>query len=264
MTQKPEEHEHAFPMPLVRLLARVIDLRLGLDPHASHRMALLARDLGRSLGQEGQGLRDTVCASLLHNLGLVGLPDELLQKPYSSLDVEEKEHYDAAPLVAETLLLGAPGLEQVAHIIRHQYEWYNGSGYPDGLFGDRIPLGSRILAVTGDYEELQSGHYFGETIGQEEALDYIRNGAGSHYDPVVVEHFLEVLGQQPSLEITARELRLPVEELQPGMVLSQPVETRDGTVLLGSGQRLEARQIARLGELEQKLKQRFVVHVKPL
>ncbi len=264
MSHGSEEHPPAFPMPLVRLLARVIDLRLGLDPHASHRMALLTRDLGRAMGQEGKALRDTVCASLLHNLGLVGLPDELLQKPYSALEGEEKKRYDAAPLVAETLLLGAPGLEQVAHLIRHQYEWYNGNGYPDGLFGDRIPLGSRILAVTGDYEELQSGHYFGETISREEALDQIRNGAGSHYDPEVVERFLEVLGQQPTLEVTVRELRLPVEELQPGMVLSRPLETRDGTVLLGSGQRLEARQIERLRDLEQRLKERFILHVKPL
>lgn len=132
-------------------------------------------------------------ASALHDIGKLGLREEVLNKE-ETLRRDEVEHIHRHPLIASTILDPIKELEEIIRLIRHHHENFDGSGYPDGLAGEEIPLGARIIAVADAFDAITSTRPYRDARSEKFAVGEIREQAGKQFDPRVVEYFLRALG----------------------------------------------------------------------
>jgi diguanylate cyclase (GGDEF)-like protein len=130
-------------------------------------------------------------ASLLHDLGKLAIPDEILSKPGDLADSEWRvvaEH----PKIGQVVLEQAGALRDAATIVLHHHEWYDGRGYPHGLAGTEIPIGARIVSIVDAYEAMIAGRPYRAAISHEAAIAELRRQAGVQFDPELVEVFAEL------------------------------------------------------------------------
>jgi cyclic di-GMP phosphodiesterase len=184
---------------IIVALALTIEAR---DPYtAGHcaRLADHATRLGEALGLDGATLRALRLGGLLHDLGKVAVPDSILLKT-GPLDPEERRRMRDHPVAGETLVRGLRSLDAVRPIIRHHHERMDGSGYPDGLRGDAIPLTARIMAVVDVYDALVTARPYKVPRRPHEAARILRQEAmAGAWDPGVVEAFIAVLARSGAL-----------------------------------------------------------------
>lgn len=184
-----QEQEEKDFMNTISTLSTLMELH---DPYtAGHSKSVkhLAYNIGLELGLAEQDLKDIVIAALLHDIGKIGVPNMILDKP-GRLNSEEftivKEH----PVKGEAALKNIERFAQVRKIIRHHHEGFSGGGYPDGIGGEKIPLGSRILTIADAYNAMTSDRPYRRAMRHEEALAEIKRNAGNQFDPSVVEAFI--------------------------------------------------------------------------
>ncbi len=130
-------------------------------------------------------------ASLLHDLGKLAIPDEILDRP-GELAMSEWRVVTEHPKIGHVVLEQAGALRDAATIVLHHHEWYDGRGYPHGLAGAEIPIGARIVSIVDAYEAMVAGRPYREAIGHEEALSELRRQGGVQFDPELVEVFAAV------------------------------------------------------------------------
>ncbi len=157
-------------------------------------VARLAAEVGRRLGMSGEELDQLAQAAQLHDVGKMAIPDAILKKP-GPLDREEWEFIRGHTVVGERIISAAPSLSQVSRIVRSSHERYNGSGYPDGLKGEEIPLPSRIIAVCDAYDAMIGPRPYRLGMDRTNADAELRRCAGAQFDPVVIEFFLSVVDE---------------------------------------------------------------------
>jgi hypothetical protein len=155
-------------------------------------VARLAVRLGRRLGMAGENVDELARAAALHDIGKVGIPDAILGKP-GPLDAGEWEYIRQHTLLGERILSAAPALRPVAVIVRATHERWDGTGYPDGLRGDAIPLAARIIAVCDAYDAIISERCYRPARTPELARAELEREAGGQFDPTVVAAFIEEL-----------------------------------------------------------------------
>ncbi|AWI81680.1 two-component system response regulator [Parazoarcus communis] len=218
----------------VRVFCELIESRSPILKGHGRRVADLARNIARKLGVSDAEQQTLVLASMLHDMGKIGLPDELLAKSYSTLHAEERSVVMTHPARAETLLMGISPLREAAAIVRAHHEHFDGTGYPDGSAGLAIPRLARILAVANAFDSLQLGTMVGRTLSPKDALDFIVANRGKRYDPSVVDAFVSV-GVSLKTERANSEQRLRPAMLKAGMVLARDLIHADGYLLLSKG-----------------------------
>ena len=160
-----------------------------LHEHSSG-VADLALRVGRRLGMGPEELDVVARAAELHDVGKVGIPDAILDKP-AALDESEWDFMRQHTILGERILSAAAPLRPVAKIVRSTHERWDGDGYPDGLARSRIPLSARVVAVCDAYEAMISDRAYRPALGHDEACNELREEAGRQFDPVVVEAFLD-------------------------------------------------------------------------
>ena len=151
-------------------------------------IADLARRVGRVLGLDPTALRDVEHAAVLHDIGKIGIPSELLRKR-GPLSTGEREHMRSHPEIGARILEPVERLRQLAPLVRFSHECWDGSGYPDGLAGEQIPLGARIISVCDAFDAMVSDRPYRGGRSTAEALAELRAHAGTQFDPAVVEAF---------------------------------------------------------------------------
>jgi PAS domain S-box-containing protein len=178
----------------VLALARAMDAHDALGPGHGSAVAHWAEAIARRMGCGDEEVRDIRWAALLHNVGKIGIPEEIVRKtgPLSAGDVALLRQY---PVIGAEMLRPAPGLRKVATLVRHHQERWDGSGYPDGSRSEEIPLGSRIIAVADAYNAMTEHRRYKVTRAHAEAVSELERGAGSQFDPQVVRVFLELLAE---------------------------------------------------------------------
>jgi HD-GYP domain-containing protein (c-di-GMP phosphodiesterase class II) len=176
-------------------LARAIDAKSHWTAGHSERVTELALRIGQAMGLNQKQLDDLHRGGLLHDLGKIGIPPEVLDKAGKLTDEEYQ-------LMREHVRIGARILEPIEAyagiipVVLHHHEYYDGSGYPDGLSGDDIDLGARIFTVADHYDALISDRPYREGLPQETVIGFIKEDSGTKFDPKVVEAFLEVMAQE--------------------------------------------------------------------
>ena len=145
--------------------------------------------------------------ALLHDVGKIGVPDNVLRKP-TALSEGEWAVMKRHPEFGARIIAGIPFLEDVARIVRHHHERWDGMGYPDGLKGDRIPLGARIFAVGDSFDAMTSDRPYRPGLSKEEALTELERNIGTQFHPAVAKAFIAVQrGQKPYDVLTPEEER---------------------------------------------------------
>jgi len=162
------------------------DLNTGVH---STRLAEWAVRIGRELGLDEAALGDLEVAALLHDIGKIGIPDAILKKPASLTD-EEFALIKRHPEYGWAVLRVLPGFERASLLVLHHHEAFNGSGYPAGLAGDEIPMGSRIVSVIDSFDAMISSRPYRRGLPVEEAIRRLVGGTGSQFDPVVTPCFI--------------------------------------------------------------------------
>ena len=162
--------------------------------HASS-IAEWAVEVGREFGLDDDALRDLRYGAIFHDIGKIAIPDAILNKP-GPLTVGEFEVIKRHPIVGENILAPVPFLDQVRRIVRHDHERWDGSGYPDGLQGRQIPIGARIVLVVDSFHAMISDRPYRAGMSAESARLELRAGAGTQFDPDVVDAFLRVLDRR--------------------------------------------------------------------
>ncbi|UCG83963.1 MAG: HD domain-containing protein, partial [Dehalococcoidia bacterium] len=170
-------------------LAATVDAR---DPYASghwERVTATADLIGRAIGLSADELNTLHAAALLHDIGKVNIPDQIITKAEKPTDSEweiiKKHSVEGARIVGN---IGE--LSKLAPIIRHHHESYDGTGYPDGLRGEDIPIGARIVHIADAYDTMTTFRPYRNTISYKEACNELRQCAGSQFDPELVEAFI--------------------------------------------------------------------------
>jgi diguanylate cyclase (GGDEF)-like protein len=155
-------------------------------------VAALARDTGRRLGLSTDEIDALVRAAKLQDVGMMAIPDAILAKP-GPLDEQEWSYVRQHTVIGARIVAAAPPLVPVARLVRSSHERWDGSGYPDGLAGDAIPLGARIIFACDSFDAMTSERPYRSPMSAEQALSELRRCSGTQFDPRVVEAVVEAV-----------------------------------------------------------------------
>jgi len=249
-------------MTSIKVFANLIELRGTQLVGHGRRMAEMARALSKAMGCNGEDTQAVFVAALLHDIGLIGLSDEMLAKPVPKLSAEEMALYRKHPILGEQSLMALDDMQPVAALIRAHHEHFDGKGFPDGRAGADIPLGARILAIVDAYDDLLNGHMGAAGLKTAQVRTLLMHGRGSQFDPEVLDVFLHI--NQPSAPTPPAPISMTTEHLQPGMVLAADLISREGAVLLATDHVLTADTIRRIRQYEQREGLRIELRVRPM
>jgi HD-GYP domain-containing protein (c-di-GMP phosphodiesterase class II) len=169
------------------LLGDVIEADDEYTGHHSRDVVELVVAVADGLGLDPRERQRAEFAALLHDVGKVKIPPEIINKP-GALDDDEWELMRTHTILGETMLVQIGGLlGEVGHIVRSCHERWDGAGYPDGLAGEQIPLAARIVCACDAWSAMTTDRSYRKARSVEQALAELRAGAGTHFDPRVVE-----------------------------------------------------------------------------
>lgn len=192
-----EQLEESFLQTVISL-ANAMDARDTYTGDHSQRMAALAERVCREMRLSEEQIQAIKWAAVLHDIGKIGVPDEILRKPAPLTD-EEWETMERHPEIGARIVAPVQKLAPVSPIIRAHHEHFDGTGYPRGLKGDTIPIESRILSVVDAYIAIRDERVYSKSHTHKEALAEIRRNSGTQFDPEVVEIFCRVANRDPTL-----------------------------------------------------------------
>ena len=152
----------------------------------------LALRVGRELALDERSLKRLELGALLHDIGKIGIPSDVLSKP-GRLTAEERTVMETHPVLGERIIAPIDRLQDVRPVVLHCHERWDGRGYPDGLAGEEIPLESRIIFVCGAYHAMTTDRPYRTSLSHGDAVSQLEDNAGSQFDPRVVEAVVAML-----------------------------------------------------------------------
>jgi diguanylate cyclase (GGDEF)-like protein len=191
----------------VQALAAAIEERDNYTHEHTQKLVRLARGVAMMLGLPSEHVERIAHAALLHDVGKLAMPEELLEKN-GPLTRDEWEVMSEHPIVGERILARTKELSVLAPIVRHEHEYWDGSGYPDGLMRERIPVGSRVILACHAYVAMTTLRPYRQALTEAQAQTELQAGAGAKYDPEVVDALLDLLGQGPQVPDRAAGVKL--------------------------------------------------------
>jgi putative nucleotidyltransferase with HDIG domain len=208
------EDVHALHLRAIEALAMAVDAR----DHGTHdhlkRVQLYALEIGRELGLEGAELHALHAAALLHDIGKLGVPEPILSKP-GRLTLEEFEIIKTHPVVGAEIVDRVAFPYPVAPLVRAHHEKWNGGGYPDGLQGEQIPLGARILSAVDCLDALVSDRPYRRGMPLDEAMAKIASEAGTTFDPRVIDVLQQRYRGLEAMAATGTRIERTVPKVEP-------------------------------------------------
>ena len=180
---------------LAEALASAIDAKDGNTYGHSHRVGELAMALGNQLHLRASQMAELQVAAHLHDVGKIGIPDAILNKA-ARLTAEEFAVVQRHPVIGWQILRRISSFQQVARIVRHHHERFDGTGYPDRMCGEDIPLASRLIAVADSYDAMTSARSYRKAISAKEAWQELCRCSGSQFDPAAVKAFGPVVQRE--------------------------------------------------------------------
>jgi HD-GYP domain-containing protein (c-di-GMP phosphodiesterase class II) len=195
LSKSAQDLEEAY-VSTVRVLAAAIDARDNYPLGHSTRVAKLSVELGKDLGLNRDQLEELEIACLFHDVGKIKIPDSILMKR-GRLDRPELQEMMRHTEYGTEILSKAPSLFRYIPAVRNHHEWYDGSGYPDGLAGDKIPLAAAIMSLADVYDAMTSDRPYRNALSEENARRQIADLAGKQFNPDLASRFIRVLERRP-------------------------------------------------------------------
>lgn len=190
--QRKQEQLAELYLATIKSLALAIDAKDQYTHQHILRVQRYSVAIAKEMGLEGNDLEAVNTGALLHDIGKLGVPEYVLLKPGRLTD-EEFAKIKAHPEIGAAILEPVEFPWPVLPVVRHHHEKFDGTGYPDGLAGEEIPLSARIMAVADVYDALTSNRSYRSAWTHERAVETIKNDAGTHFDPQVVEAFVRII-----------------------------------------------------------------------
>jgi len=181
---------HETYLLVLKALVKALEVREGCESNQPDFTARYSLEIAQRLNMDEDEKKTLELASLLRDIGKIGVSEQILGKPDKLTEQEYmiiKEH----PKIAERIVSDIKFLEDTKPLIRHHHEWIDGTGYPDGLKGENIPLGARVLAIADVFQALLSERPHRKAYSREEAIKIIRQNSGSQFDTILANLFLE-------------------------------------------------------------------------
>ena len=179
----------------VSALSQAIDAKDGFTRGHADRVSRIAGAIAREMGIGEGEIERIELAGLLHDIGKIGVEDRILMKPMR-LDADEQELMRRHPIYGASILEPSAALRPLVQMVLHHHENFDGSGYPEGLRGEGIPLGSRIIIVADAYEAMTSDRIYRKAIGHERALEQLTKYKGIQFDPKIVRSLEQLLAKR--------------------------------------------------------------------
>jgi putative nucleotidyltransferase with HDIG domain len=205
--QSPElqqlKSERARTLDFLEVLADTVESQCGFMRGHARRTAYYAGLLADRLGLPARDREQIRISGFLHDIGKIGVPTDLLMSP-TTLTAKERRVIERHPEIGARLVEPLGIATEISAVIRHHHEWWDGRGYPDGLYGEQIPLVARIVSMADVYDGMSSSRPYRPALSPEEVRGEFRRGAGAQFDPSLVKEFLRVLESgDPAFQIVA-------------------------------------------------------------
>lgn len=242
---------HTQFLNAVKVFSNLIEMSSPLMAGHGSRVAELARFIGLEMKLLDSEVQNLYTAGLLHDIGKIGLPEKILSMPYTQLDYANKLIMSRHCEKGQLALMALPELNQVASYIGSHHERVDGRGFPQGIEGSDIPMGAKILAVAEDWDELQMGLLTTQRLDNNQAIEFIRQGAGKRYDCEVVKALPSALKQIQSMP-KRNEVVIDSEKVLPGQILSRDLFNPDGMLLMAKGGSVTTRLVEYLTNIYQR------------
>jgi len=183
---------HETYLIIIKALAKALEIKDASKERHSDFAVNCALKMAQRLNLTEQERENLEFATLLKDIGKIEVSERILEKP-GNLSEEEYSIVKRYPRIGEKIVGEINFLEDTKPLIRHHQEMFNGKGYPDGLAGEDIPLGARILAIAGTYQALISDRPYRRAFSKEEAVRIIKENSGTQFDPKLVDLFLSIV-----------------------------------------------------------------------
>jgi response regulator RpfG family c-di-GMP phosphodiesterase len=239
------------------LMTSVIEMQDGSKANYTNMIANASIAIAKALELSAKEIEQVRIAALLHNIGKLSLPEAIRKKPMNKLGRMELEVFKTHTIQGEAVLSGMTGLKTVAKLVRSHQEYLNGKGFPDKLKEDQIPIGSKIICVTSDFQKLESNLLLEEVSGPEEAMDYIKSMSGQHYDARIVE-FFEKYYEKHLQNYRTHLSQLALQEIKEGMVLAENLISSNGLLLLTKETSISPEHINQLSHYEEEIGSKLI------
>ncbi|NOQ76602.1 MAG: response regulator [Methylococcaceae bacterium] len=204
----------------IKTFAKIIEMRPGIRSGHSTYIANFSRRVAIQLKMSDEEVKSILYAGLLLQIGKMGFPDDLISQPYFLMAAGNRENYLRHAVEGESLLKEMEQLKDAAILIKYQFEHFDGSGYPEGLLGENIPKGARILHVVRDYISFMEGSMTGETMSVSDVKTRLLEKKDTYYDPVIVDTFLEILKETKDDSVRPI-VEIPWTQLLSGMEVAE-------------------------------------------
>ncbi|MCL2145060.1 MAG: GAF domain-containing protein [Endomicrobia bacterium] len=184
-----------FYFEMIQTLARVIDAKDSYTYDHADRARQYAKLIAEKMHLPQAIVRHVEYAALMHDIGKIGIEEHILRKP-GRLTSEEVDIIKKHPIIGNKIISPVTFLAPVAPMVLYHQEWYDGNGYPEGLAGEEIPLGSRIVAVIDAYDAMTSNRPYRKALSKDFAVAELKKGSGTQFDPQVIDVFVKILKEE--------------------------------------------------------------------
>ncbi|MBV1911503.1 MAG: hypothetical protein KUG78_19580, partial [Kangiellaceae bacterium] len=231
---------------VIKLLSHAMSTKEYMLTKDYPELPILVQQLATKAGFSEYIVRQTYFSAMLFELGKLAMPEQLLATPQSQLTPEELDKLLAYTTIGASVLADIPNFNETAQIIEKHCEYIDGSGAPNQLALEEIPVGSKVLAIVKDYFLLQSGRFDGKRYCNKKAVDYLLAEAGNKYDEKLVNIFADIVSEVEQSDSQNKERKLSTKALRSGMVLSRDCSNGQGLLLLNKGKLLTNESIKKL------------------
>lgn len=239
------------------LINNVISMQDGSTSDYSTMVVSASVAIASTLNLPAKEIEQVRIGAQLHNIGKLSLPDTVRKRPLSSLTNNEIDLFKKHSIQGEAVLSGMTGLKTVSKIIRSHQEYMDGSGFPDKLKGNVIPIGSRIICVASDFQKLASGLLVKGIHDSEKAIEYIQQNSGKLYDARVVELFTRYHDEHLQ-NYHSHVKHVSLDDVTEGMVLAENLISETGILLLTKDTELSDENVRQLRKYEQDIGSKLI------
>jgi len=237
-------------METIKAFSVIVGLRLRDVASHSQRVATLTKMFLKGLDLSDKEYQDVVVAAYLHDIGKIGLPDKIAGKDQKECNPHEKKALYKHPILGQSCVCGITGFEEIALMIRHHHENFDGTGYPDYLIGTKIPLGSRILRICDAFDHAALRNDYPDLKTLNHAVATLHRYAGSRFDPSLVKMFDTLdIANQFYHDDSQGVVGLKPADLKEGMVVAMDIRTVNSVFLLPKGAKLSSGMIGRINKI---------------
>ena len=237
-------------MDTIRAFSTIVGMRLRNVAAHSQRVATLAKMMLEGMNLSEKDYQDIVVAAYLHDIGKIGLPDAIAIKPQDDCSPREKEILFKHPVLGQSCVYNISGFEEIGLIIRHHHENMDGTGYPDCLIGNQIPLGARVLRICDAFDHAANKDEYPDLKTLAQATAVLHRKSGGFFDPQLIKLFDQLeIANQFYHDDSQGIIGLKPSDLKEGMVVAADIKTVNGVFLLPKGAKLSGGMIGRIKKI---------------